>query len=125
MIFISHKIKDVPLVNILMATCFMVSLFIIWLGSYYQNAYVIGVGTVLTGFSDCACFVLGLSLAGLWHEKGISTFNISQSLTVAVTAMFIVFVPFYVSIIWISVFYVWNFIALQIYRRRMTTQVSG
>lgn len=35
MIFMSHKIKDVPFMIMLMTTCFMASLFIIWMGSYY------------------------------------------------------------------------------------------
>jgi hypothetical protein len=103
----------------LTSTVFLVALLIISIGSMTENVYIIGFGAVVTGFSDCSCFVLGLSLAGIWKEKGVAIFNISQSLTVAVTVMIMIFVPYYAAILWICGFYLWNLIGLFLYRKKL------
>jgi hypothetical protein len=118
MIFTSSKIKDPALVDMMTTSCFMVAILIIFIGSMYENLYVIVVGTVVLGFSDCSCAVLGLSLAGRWKKKGITTFNLFQNLSGAGTMTIMIFTPVYVTVIWISTYYLTNITLLFLYRRK-------
>lgn len=91
MIFLSGRIKDVPKLLPIINSLFIFSIAVIYSGAQLKNVYIIGIGIVLTGFSDCFSFSLSLTLAGEWQQAGITAFNIRQSLTVAVTSILAVF----------------------------------
>jgi hypothetical protein len=74
---------------------------------------------VITGLSDCSCFVLGLSIAGCWKQRGVGIFNVCQSLTVAVGVIIMIFAPYYGVIIWISASYIWNLVGMLVYRKKV------
>ena len=125
MIFFSLKIKDPALMIMFSSSLFMISVLTIFLGSFHQNVYVIGFGIILTGISDCSCMVLGLSLAGLWKQKGISTYNVFQCVTCSITTSIMIFVPFLTSIIWIGSFYMINIIFLSFYRKKKNELIQN
>jgi hypothetical protein len=114
-IFFSSKIKNVKKAIIIANTLFILSVAVIYLGSKLANEYIIGCAVVLTGFSDCSSFSFNLTLAGNWKEKGITAFNMRQSITVAFSAILAVFVPLEVLIGWIGCFYLWNIIGFYLY----------
>ena len=116
MIFSSPKIKDPALIFIFTSVLFMVSMLIVFMGSFYTNKYVIGVGVILTGISDCSCAILSMSLAGQWKERGISAFNIVQCLTTAFTIALITFLPLYAACIWMGCVFIFNIVSIHFYR---------
>jgi hypothetical protein len=125
MIFASHLIVNPANVIMVMSTSFLVAVLLISLGSLSSNVYLMGVGVVVTGFSDCTCFVLGLSVAGEWKRRGVAVFNVCQSLTVAVSVILFVFVPYYAALVWMGVFYIWNVVGLIVYRRKVRQRESA
>lgn len=94
MIFLSSRIKDPAKALLVIHFLFILSVIIIYIASKIENQYLFGLGVVILGYSDCSCFVLTLTIAGLWHQSGISMFNLGQSLTVATSVMLMVFISF-------------------------------
>jgi hypothetical protein len=107
------------MVFILSTTLFMFSLLVITIGMIFSNVIIMGIGIVLSGMSDCLCFIIGLTLAGCWRRKGVGMFNAGQSLTVAISVMVMIFLPYYGAIIWMVIFYIWNVVGLLLYSKKI------
>ena len=67
MVFFSHRIKDTPKAYIAISTLFMISTGIIYVGSQASNKYLIGLGAMIMGFSDCSSMIVALTIAGNWR----------------------------------------------------------
>lgn len=92
-ILLSKRIKDLPKFIILANTLFIISVAVIFIGSFVKSKFCMGLGFFLTGIADCSCFSLALTLAGNWNERGYTAFNIFQTAAVAATSILVVFVP--------------------------------
>ena len=67
MIFFSKRITNAAKAYMGVASLFMISAWVIYLGSKTQNKYIIGAGAVIVGFTDCSSMVVALTLAGNWR----------------------------------------------------------
>ena len=94
MVMLTRRIKDTAQTYQAISTLFMLSVAVIYLASLSANVPLFCMGVVVTGFCDCVSMVIGLSLAGNWVQRGMTAYNAWQSLTVAATVLFMVFVSF-------------------------------
>ena len=64
--YLSSKIKSPAKVYIGIASLFMISSVIVYIGTTQYNYYIIGLGVVICGLCDCSSMSVGLILAGKW-----------------------------------------------------------
>lgn len=75
----------------MMGGVFMLAALTIYIGQLIASKYMIGVGSMIAGVTDCACMALALSIAGKWEKNGVTAFNLSQTMTICCSGLLIAF----------------------------------